>query len=98
MPCLLVVCSSVLAHPAKQAAAPATDLSWLWAALIGVVGGVVGAVVGGTVGGRYVLRAGQQQWLRDREDARKDRSQQAAMAIAESAASMEDAVVTWVAR
>jgi len=50
------------------------------------------------VSGWYVLLAGRQQWQRDRQDARKDRSQLAASAIAESAASLEEAVVTWVAR
>ena len=73
-------------------ASPA-DLSWLWAALVGVIG----SVVGGVIGGRYVLRAGQQQWQRDRGDARTDRSHRAAMSIAQAIARLEEAVVAWPA-
>jgi hypothetical protein len=67
------------------------DLSWLWAALIGV-GGAVG---GGMVSGRYVLRAGQRQWERDREDARAGRSHQAATSIADALGILEEAVFDW---
>jgi hypothetical protein len=69
------------------------DLIWLWAALIGVGG----SAVGGLVGGWYVLRAGHEQWQRDRQDARIDRSRQAAMSIAEAVGEMEQAIGTWQA-
>lgn len=91
---VLSTCSSALAHLAKQAAAPSADLSWLWSALIGVVG----AIVGGLLGGWCALRAVRQQWLRDREDSKRDRSGQAAFAIAESSADLEQAVISWASR
>lgn len=69
------------------------QVDWLWAALIGVGG----SVVGGAVGGWYALRAGRQQWRRDRADARSERSWQAALAIAESAASLQESVLIWAA-
>ena len=71
----------------------AVDLEWLWAALIGVGG----SAVGGLVGGWYALRAGHAQWQRDREDARTDRSHQAAMSIAGAVGEMEQAIGTWQA-
>jgi hypothetical protein len=71
----------------------AMDLIWLWAALIGVGG----SAVGGLVGGWYVLRAGHEQWQRDRQDARTDRSRQAAMSMAEAVGEMEQAIGTWQA-
>lgn len=67
------------------------DLSWLWAALIGVGG----SGVGGLVGGWYVLRAGHEQWQRDRQDAQSERSRQASMSIAEAIGEMEQAIATW---
>lgn len=69
------------------------DLDWLWAALIGVGG----SAVGGLVGGWYALRAGHNQWQRDRQDAQTDRSRQAAMSIAEVIGEMEQAIGTWQA-
>lgn len=71
----------------------AMDLSWLWAALVGVGG----SAIGGLVGGWYALRATHEQWQRDREDARTDRSRQAAMSIAEAVGEMEQAIGTWQA-
>jgi hypothetical protein len=67
------------------------DLSWLWAALIGVGG----AVVGGIVGGWYVMRTNRQQSQRDREDVRTDRSRQAALAIASAIGELITAMVAW---
>ncbi len=72
-PCLLLASTSVSADAGKQATASAADLTWLWAALIGFAGALVG--------GWFVLLAGRQQRRGDREDARKDRSQQATMAM-----------------
>jgi hypothetical protein len=65
----------------------------LAAALIGVGGSVVGAAIGGWFG----IMAARGQWKRDRADARAERSRQAAMAIAESVASLEEALVAWSA-
>ncbi len=55
------------------------------------------SAVGGLVGGWYVLRAGHEQWQRDRQDARTDRSRQAAMSMAEAVGEMEQAIGTWQA-
>lgn len=63
------------------------------AALIGVGGSVVGAAIGGW----FAIMATRGQWKRDRADARGERSRQAAMSIAESVASLEEALVTWSA-
>lgn len=79
----------MLVDPVVQHAA--ANLDWLWAALIGVGG----ATVGGFVSGWFVVLAGRRQWQRDREDARRDRSEQAAQATADALASMDAAVVLW---
>ena len=71
----------------------ASNLDWLWAALIGVGGGAVGGIVSGW----FVVITQRQQWQRDREDARRDRSERAAQAIADTLASMDAAVVLWQA-
>lgn len=68
-------------------------ISALAAALIGVGG----SLVGGIVGGWFALLAARGQAKRDRETARVERSHQAAMSIAESLASMEEALVAWAA-
>jgi len=59
--------------------------------------GAIGSVVGGVVVGWFTIVAARGQWKRDRADARLDRSRQAAMSIAESIASMEEALVAWSA-
>jgi hypothetical protein len=59
--------------------------------------GAIGSVVGGIVVGWFTIMAARGQWKRDRADARLDRSRQAAMSIAESVASMEEALVSWSA-
>ena len=59
--------------------------------------GAGGSVVGGIVGGWFAIMAVRGQWKRDRADARAERSHQAAMSIAESVASMEEALVAWAA-
>lgn len=69
------------------------NFDWLWAALIGVGG----ATIGGVASGWVVVIAGRRQWQRDREDAQRDRSQQAAEAIADALAAMDAAVVVWQA-
>jgi hypothetical protein len=56
---------------------------------------VGGAVVGGIVGGSYVIYTGRQQSRRDREDARTDRSSQAALAIASAIGQLITAMVAW---
>lgn|SRR5258708_6647240 len=62
----------------------------------GALSSVLGAgVIGGIASGMYVLRAGRQQWQRDRDDARTERSHRAAMSIAEAVARLEEAVVAW---
>jgi hypothetical protein len=66
-------------------------ISALAAALIGAGG----SVVGGIVGGWFAIIAARGQWRRDRADARAERSRQAAVSIAESVASMEEALVAW---
>jgi hypothetical protein len=65
----------------------------LAAALIGAGG----SLVGGIVGGWFALLASRGQAKRDRETGRVERSHQAAMSIAESLASMEEALVAWSA-
>ena len=57
--------------------------------------GAGGSVVGGVVGGGFALLAARGQWKRDRATAQADRSHQAAISIAESIASMQDALTTW---
>jgi hypothetical protein len=65
----------------------------LYAALLGVGG----SVLGGIVGGWYALRAGHNQWQRDRADALMDRSREAAMSIADAVGAMHVALATWIA-
>jgi hypothetical protein len=79
---------------ARSGAQTAADLSWLWAALIGTGG----SIVGGVIGGLYALRATSNQWQRDRQDARSDRSHQAASTIADAINSLEQEIVTWRAK
>lgn len=61
--------------------------------------GAGGSVVGGAVVGWFTIVAARGQWKRDRDraDARLERSRQAAISIAESVASMEEALVAWSA-
>jgi hypothetical protein len=66
-------------------------MDWLWAALIGVCG----SVVGGVVGGWFVLQAASRQSERDRQNARLDRSHDAAFAILAAVAALGEAVTTW---
>jgi hypothetical protein len=65
----------------------------LYAALLGVGG----SVLGGIVGGWYAVRAGHNQWKRDRADALMDRSREAAMSIADAVGAMHVALATWIA-
>lgn len=60
--------------------------------------GAGGSVVGGIVGGWFALVAARNQWKRDRADSREDRSHLAAMSIAESMASLDEALVAWTAQ
>jgi hypothetical protein len=66
-------------------------LDWFYAAIIGAGG----SVLGGLAGGWFVLRAGHRQWQRDREDARIERSREAAMTITDSVVRLWEAVTTW---
>jgi hypothetical protein len=66
---------------------PPPDLSWLWGGLVGVGGFIIG--------GWFVLVAGKQQYKRDLEATRTDRSHMAAIAIAGEALRMQDAVDVW---
>jgi hypothetical protein len=86
--------AGLLAIAAGTGSQPA-DLSWLWAALIGVGGAVGGALGGGIVGGRYVLRASADEFERDRAADRIDRSRNAAIAIAGEAERLRDSVRAW---
>lgn len=54
------------------------------------------SVVGGFVGGWFVLRADRRQWQRDHQAVRTDRSHEAALAIADSVALLDEAVANWV--
>jgi hypothetical protein len=60
--------------------------------------GADGSVVGGIVGGWLAIVAVRGQWKRDRASGREERSQRAAMAIADSVASLAPALVAWSAR
>ena len=55
----------------------------------------VALLIGGAGGGWFVLRAGRQQFERDREANRLDRSHQAAITILKEADRMHGAVRTW---
>jgi hypothetical protein len=67
-------------------------------AVVAALIGAGGSLLGGLVGGWYVVRAAQQQWQRDREQARSDRSRQAAMALAEALGHIDLAVANWGAK
>lgn len=76
----------------------AVGLSTTDVAVLAATIGAAGSVIGGVVGGWFTLRAGHRQWQRDRSDSQAERSHQAALALAEAVAGLDEAVVTWEAR
>lgn len=77
-------------HAGTSAGVSATTV-----AVIAAVIGAGGSVLGGVIGGWLALVAGHRQSQRDRAATRMDQSHQAALAITESVASMDEAIVTW---
>jgi hypothetical protein len=65
--------------------------------VVAAIIGAAGSVVGGAIGGWITLLATRRQSERDRERSHVDRSHQAAMSIAESISTLEEAIVIWAA-
>jgi hypothetical protein len=65
--------------------------------MIGAMIGAAGSVIGGFIGGCLALLASRRQSRREAAARRAERSHAAALAIADSAAALEGAVVTYAA-
>jgi gas vesicle protein len=72
---------------------PGADTSGGISGLETAVIGVIGSVIGGIVGGVFALRATASQSKREREEASRDRSRQAAMNIADALSVLEETLL-----